>query len=235
MHNLQIRSNQKELLDSPNIPFDDIKVNLQELNIINKLLGGHSINCEGVTKILKAQTGKVQEPITICEIGCGGGDNLASLGQYLKNKHYRINFIGVDLKPECILYAQKQYSTLNCHWLVSDYRDIQFPIKPHIIFSSLFCHHFKDNDLIEQFMWMLDNSQYGFFINDLHRHIFSYYAIKILTQLFSNSYLAKNDAPISVLRGFKRKEIKKLFHAVNIDNFYIEWKWAFRYLALVIK
>jgi 2-polyprenyl-3-methyl-5-hydroxy-6-metoxy-1,4-benzoquinol methylase len=235
MPNFRIRSNKKELLDSPGIQFNDIKVNLQELNIINKFLGGHSINCEGVTKIIKSRAIKSEEPIIICEIGCGGGDNLASLNQYLKNKHYCVNFIGIDLKPECILYAQQQYPNLNCQWLVSDYRDSKFTVKPHIIFSSLFCHHFQDNELIEQFMWMRENSQYGFFINDLHRHIFSYYAIKILTQIFSNSYLAKNDAPISVLRGFKQRELQNIFRAASIDNFSIKWKWAFRYLGLIIK
>ena len=37
--NLRYRSNQKELLDRDDIPFEDIRRNMQELNVINALLG----------------------------------------------------------------------------------------------------------------------------------------------------------------------------------------------------
>ena len=41
--NLQKRSYKKELLDSDDIPFQDIKRNMQELNFINTWLGGHDV------------------------------------------------------------------------------------------------------------------------------------------------------------------------------------------------
>ena len=41
--NLRYRSGQKELLDNDTIPFEDIRRNMQELNTINKWLGGHNI------------------------------------------------------------------------------------------------------------------------------------------------------------------------------------------------
>jgi hypothetical protein len=79
---------------------------------------------------------------------------------------------------------------------------------------------------------MKENSNIGFFINDLHRHSLAYYSIKWLTALFSGSYLVKNDAPLSVARGFKKKEWDNIFKAAGISNYKIQWKWAFRYLIL---
>jgi hypothetical protein len=78
--------------------------------------------------------------------------------------------------------------------------------------------------------WMCTNAGLGFFINDLHRHFLAYYSIKILTGLFSKSYLVKNDAPLSVQRGFIKKEWEDLMHKSAIDNYSIQWKWAFRWL-----
>ena len=78
---------------------------------------------------------------------------------------------------------------------------------------------------------MRQNSRIGFFINDLHRHAIAYYAIKILTKLFSKSYLVKNDAPLSVQRGFKRKDWEQLFAKAGIENFQCKWRWAFRWLV----
>ena len=77
---------------------------------------------------------------------------------------------------------------------------------------------------------MKQKSSTGFFINDLQRHPFAYYSIKWITKLFSRSYLVKNDAPLSVARGFTKKEWKKIFNSAGINNFSIKWKWAFRYL-----
>lgn len=102
--------------------------------------------------------------------------------------------------------------------------------KPDIIFSSLFCHHFTDEELIEIIKWMHENSLSGFMINDLHRHPLAYYSIKLLTSIFSRSYLVKNDAPLSVLRGFRKKEWRNLFASVGINDESISWHWAFRHL-----
>ena len=54
-------------------------------------------------------------------------------------------------------------------------------------------------------------------------------------RLFSKSYLVKNDAPLSVLRGFKKNEWKNIFEKAGIKNYSIKWKWAFRYLIVVFK
>lgn len=225
--NLRERNYNKELLDSDNIPFEDVKKNMRELGIINTWLGGHRITISAAKKI---NTGKRE--ITICEIGCGGGDNLAAIAKVLSKK-ISIRFIGIDIKQECIDFAkQDPNNNYTVEWLTSDYRNISFTKKPDVIFSSLFCHHFTEHQLIEQLIWMKENSTVGFFINDLHRHPFAYYSIKLITSIFSNSYLVRNDAPLSVARGFKKKEWKNILSEAGINNYTIQWKWAFRHLIL---
>ena len=222
------RSYKKELLDDPNIPFEDIRLNMQELNTINRLLGGHGITISGFKQIL----GK-KKSITICEIGCGGGDNLAAIVKYCIKQHIEVNCIGIDLKSSCIEFAKHNpLLQKNTSWIISDFSLVKFKNKPDIIFSSLFCHHFTDLELIEQLKWMQENSLAGFFINDLHRNMIAYYSIKWLTQLFSSSYLVKNDAPLSVARGFKLMDWKNIGEAAQIKRIYIHWKWAFRYLLI---
>ena len=73
----------------------------------------------------------------------------------------------------------------------------------------------------------------GFFINDLQRHRLAYYAIKLLTQLFSSSYLVKNDAPLSVARGFVKAEWESILDEADVKKYTIQWKWAFRYLVII--
>jgi hypothetical protein len=79
--------------------------------------------------------------------------------------------------------------------------------------------------------WLQQNSNRGFFINDLHRHWLAYYLIKYITYFFSRSYLMKNDACLSVARGFRKNEWKKLLHEASITDYDIRWQWAFRFLV----
>jgi 2-polyprenyl-3-methyl-5-hydroxy-6-metoxy-1,4-benzoquinol methylase len=225
--NLRFRSYKKELLDEDDIPFEDIRRNMQELNTINTWLGGHNITLSGFKKLL----GK-KRSIHVCEIGCGDGNNLYQLYKWCEKSNVQFSSTGIDIKPECIETAKEDYNIENANWIVQDYKMVEFAAKPDIIFSSLFCHHFKDEELINQLQWMKENATSGFFINDLQRNWFAYYSIKIITKFFSSSYLVKNDAPLSVARGFYKNEWIALLTEAGLQDFTVEWKWAFRYLIL---
>mgnify|MGYP000871514053 FL=1 len=216
------RSRQKELLDNDDIPWLDIQQNLKELNFINTYLGGHGIILSGVSKWIENKS------LCIAEIGCGGGDNLHAIKKLLQQRKVKQQLIGIDIKKECIQFGQLQNPTFD--WICGDYKNAHFDAKPDIIFSSLFCHHFTDDELVEQIIWMKKHSVQGFFISDLHRHPLAYYSIKFLSRLFSKSYLLKHDAPLSVARSFVKNDWKHLFEKAGIQNYTIEWKWAFRYL-----
>lgn len=225
---LQHRSYQKELLDGDHIPLADIKRNMEELNAINTFLGGHAITVKGFASLI-GNRGK----ISVCEIGCGGGDNLVAIVKWCHKNKIEVNCIGIDLKEECIAVGREQKCLQGItQWIVSDYAQVTFSTPPDIIFSSLFCHHFTDKELILQLQWMEANCRAGFFINDLHRHWLAFHSIRLLTNFFSSSYLVKNDAPLSVARGFLKKEWMALCEQASIKHVIIEWKWAFRYLIM---
>lgn len=226
------RSSKTELLDRTDIPFEDIRKNMLELDTINKYLGGHAITIAGLKAVLSnsLKSRVTTQPLLVCEIGCGGGDNLRAIEQWCLKKNLSVRFIGIDLNKDCIQFARENNKLLDVEWIVSDYINIQFSTKPDIIFSSLFCHHFKEEALVTQLIWMQKNVVMGFFINDLQRHPLAYFSIKMLTYFFSKSYLVKNDAPLSVLRGFRKKEWEQLLEQAAIKNYALQWKWAFRWL-----
>jgi 2-polyprenyl-3-methyl-5-hydroxy-6-metoxy-1,4-benzoquinol methylase len=219
------RSYKKELLDGTDIPFGDIAKNMKELEFINAHLGGHAITIQGFKKLICNK-----KKVSVCEIGCGGGDNINKLDAFCINNKIEATFTGVDINAECIEFAKKNTKVNHVNFIVSDYKLTCFGNnKPDIIFSSLFCHHFTDDELIQMLQWMNKNSTLGFFINDLQRHPLAYNSIKYLTKFFSKSYLVKNDAPLTVLRGFTKQEWKNIFSKAAI-SYSIQWKWAFRFL-----
>jgi 2-polyprenyl-3-methyl-5-hydroxy-6-metoxy-1,4-benzoquinol methylase len=229
---MQKRSYQKELLDRTDIPFEDIKLNMQELDLINRRLGGHRINLTAIRKLLK---GKDDGPVKILEIGCGDGNNLRQIRDWAAKQKMKVELTGIDINPECIQYAQALKENYGINFICADYKEVQPAERPGIIFSSLFCHHFTDEEVIDILKWKNENSTLGFFINDLHRHPLAWLSIKHLTKVFSKSYLVKNDAPLSVARSFRKKEWEELLTAAGIEKWEIGWRWAFRWLVVVRK
>jgi 2-polyprenyl-3-methyl-5-hydroxy-6-metoxy-1,4-benzoquinol methylase len=220
------RSYEKEILDQDNIPFADIQQNMRELNFINTWLGGHRISILGLRQLLGGR-----HRIRICEIGCGGGDNLRVLSRYCRRHGIDTEVVGVDINPHCIKVASEKWEDGHAQWIPSDYRQVLFERrKPDIIFSSLFCHHFTDTELVSMIRWMENNSIAGWYINDLHRHPLAYHSIRWMTRWWSRSYLVKNDAPLSVLRGFTRTDWESILREAGIEAYRLKWKWAFRWL-----
>jgi SAM-dependent methyltransferase len=214
----------KELLDADDIPENDLFQNLKELNTINTLLGGHT------TTIKALQQFSFEKNVTyrIAELGCGGGDNLRVIHNYLSKRGIRFELTGIDLKKACITYAQNALKNQKgVRFIESDYLNVNDHFD--IVFSSLFTHHLNDVQFEQYLRWNETHTQIGFFINDLHRHPFAYFSIKWLTRFLSKSYLVKNDAPLSVLRGFKRKELETY---TSVFPLQIKWLWAFRWCVI---
>lgn len=224
------RSYELELLDAPDIPKKLLFRNLRELDIVNRLLGGHAITLSGIKKLVTDKN-KIYH---IIDIGCGGGDAMKQIAKWAQKNNYKVKLTGVDMNSDCIDFMKdscKEFSEID--GVVMDYRDyLKTNTSVDIIHCSLFCHHLKDDELTELFQFMNKYACVGFVINDLQRHWFAYYSIKFLTRLLNGSSLVQNDAPLSVLRGFRKNELENLLKKSDVKNVSINWKWAFRYLIL---
>lgn len=225
------RSSQAELLDAAEIPTNQLHRNLFELDIINRYLGGHRATLKALS-LLNLQP---NQTYNILDIGCGGGDTLKAIAIWARSHQLSVSLTGVDLKSDCITYARlhcKDFPEIK--FIQSDYRNL---FNEHqsvdIIVQSLFCHHLNNNELVELMRWGHVHARIASIINDLHRHPFAYYSIKWITGLFSSSHLVKNDAPISVLRGFSRANWLTLFTDAGITKAQLHWYWAFRWVCIL--
>ena len=222
------RSTQKELLDQEEIPSKDLYQNLKELDFINHWLGGYNISFSALKKILK-RAGSY----TLVDIGCGGGDTLKRISQWNKKKGFDLDLYGIDLKPVCITYANEHLKDESVTFICDDYRNVFSHIKSvDIIHACLFCHHLSEQQLVGLVQFALENKTI-LVINDLERNPFAYYSIRILTRLFSSSYLVKNDAPLSVLRGFKKRDWQVILEKSGAQKYSVHNKWAFRHEVIV--
>ena len=225
---LKYRSDKNELLDGDHIPHEDLFQNLKELDTINTLLGGYKISLSALNTVIQNE-----KPYTLVDIGCGGGDTLKYIFKWNKNAKKNISLVGIDIKPVCIKYATSNTAALPIRYICDDYRCLyKHESSVDIIHASLFCHHLTEEQLIELVKFALKHKAI-LIVNDLERNPIAYFSIKWLTQLFSKSYLVKNDAPLSVARGFKKREWEVILSKAGAINFTIKNKWAFRHQVIV--
>ncbi len=226
------RSSEKEFLDDSSLNTQDLYQNLSELDSINKFTGGYRASIKGLKFLLSKKPG-IQ---SILDIGFGGGDSILQLNKFAGKNKIKIFFYGVDLKSDCFNYAiQRLAHFRNVKLLCSDYKNIQPELykKTDVIHCSLFLHHLEEAEIINLFQTARAYNCI-LLINDLHRNKIAYHGIKFLTGVFSKSWLVKNDAPISVKRGFNKKELETMLKKAGFTNYFVKWHFAFRYIAIAI-
>ena len=228
--NLTYRSREEELLDQPGIPAADLRRNLDELDTINRWLGGHRATLVGLQKLMTDPS----KTYRIIDFGCGGGDTLREIHTWAIRKGLKVHLTGLDFLPHAIEHAKETCAGIpDMEWVCTDFRAFEPEVKYDIAICSLFCHHFYDDSLTELLQKMRSVATHVVVINDLHRHWFAWFGIALLTTLFSRSHLVKNDAKLSVAKGFLRSEWEQFFRQTGISSYRIHWIWAFRHLILL--
>jgi 2-polyprenyl-3-methyl-5-hydroxy-6-metoxy-1,4-benzoquinol methylase len=225
------RSTLLEIMDETDIPREDIRIALREIEAINIRLGGYGV----VTEALE-QLDMKDEPIAILDVGCGGGDMLRKIAEWAKKKNIKVQLTGIDLNADIIEFAEERstgyditYKTLNV------FDDALMNERADVTTASLFCHHFEKEALVQILKRMHTLAKKAVVINDLHRHWFAYYAISVLTYLFAKARLVRYDARLSVARAFTRKDLEETLQAAGITNYTLKWRWAWRWQLIIRK
>lgn len=226
--NLRKRSTEKEIMDDFNMVGPLLQNSLDKLAWINHWLGGNIVTLNGLKKLIKGIP-EGQE-IKIIDLGCGNGDMLRDVARYARKKNLNIRLIGIDANQFTVDYARK---------LSTDYPEISYlkefipspafsDLEYDVILSTLFFHHFTDDEILISLKEIISKAKIGVVINDLHRHEWAIFLFNILT-LFIPNPMIRTDGLTSIRRGFKRSDLKAYENELGLKDSQISWKWAFRF------
>ncbi|PKV51316.1 ubiquinone/menaquinone biosynthesis C-methylase UbiE [Aquimarina sp. MAR_2010_214] len=231
--NLQHRSNEVELMDNPEVEEKALQLALSDISRANKWLGGNAITINAVHRLVRNQN-PLQE-ITILDLGCGDGEMLRAVADSFRKEKKNTKLVGIDLNSKCLDQAIK---------LSTSYPEISFFNKDilemegsefscDIIICTLTLHHLRDEEIKKVLKKAVDLARTAVVINDLHRSTLAYYLFKVFSFFFIKGYVAKNDGLVSIKRGFKKQELLYFAKALHLQEYKIDWKWAFRYRWVV--
>jgi ubiquinone/menaquinone biosynthesis C-methylase UbiE len=227
------RSQASEIMDDLQCSGEVVHQTLRELDFINHWLGGNQVTLKGLRLLMKDQN--KNESLHIADLGCGSGEMLKLIHQELKPTYPNIRLTGIDANPNIIAFAEKHCGGIpNIQLKTEDIFNPDFQKHPFdIVIATLFLHHFTYEQLVKIFRTLKSHTRIGVVVNDLHRHPLAFYSIKLLTWLFSRSAMVKYDAPLSVLRGFRKVEIERILAEAGITRYSLSWRWAFRWQLII--
>jgi len=233
--NTKYRSDESEIMDDFELEGGVLRDALDKIAKINQFLGGNQLTLRGVQKLIKSQI-KTNE-ITIVDVGCGNGDMLRTLADYGTKNNFIFRLIGIDANDFTINYARelsKEYANISfqCQDIFNEsFKEVNYDI----VLCTLTLHHFKDDEILKLMTVFKANSTIGIVINDLHRSAVSYRLFQLVCYLFRLNSMSRQDGLTSILRGFKKEELVYFSKKLKLNNYKIQWKWAFRYQWIIEK
>lgn len=228
MMKLSQRSYEKELLDlgSSNYTKEEYEDCLDQLGRIGRFLGGDKATLKTLLRIAK--------PLSILDVGCGGGQFTLELAK----QNPQAQVMGIDISPEAIEFAQKQtgVTTLkNLKFEVCPSEELPFQNSFDVVTSTLVCHHLNDDQLIQFLKRSYQIAKKSIILNDLHRHWLAYSGFLFIAKLFFPNRLIVHDGLLSIKRAFKKQDWVNYLTAAEIplEHCSITWHWAFRWVVCI--
>ena len=142
---------------------------------------------------------------------------------------YKFKLIGIDANQDSIQYATllslgvKNITYRQMNIFSDEFKELEYDIA----LSTLFLHHLNDKEILEKVNLLSGQARIGIVVNDLHRNKLAYFLFNIIS-FFINNKIIRNDGLVSILRGFKKRELEQFANQLQIKSD-INWKWAFRY------
>lgn len=226
------------MIDSPAaISPTEMAVTLHELRLVNRWLGGTSACLDEVKPWIEriARQQGANQPVRVLDFGSGSADIPEAIVRWSRRKGLLVRVTAVDFNFAVCQVAKRRLSSMPEIDVVQG-DVLQPPIQRRafdIVLCSAFLHHFSDAQIPSILRDLQEQAKRVVSINDLHRHRLAYAGIRLLTALLSRSQAVRHDGPLSVLKGFRRRELEELLRQSGADAGRIRRRWAFRWVITI--
>ena len=190
------------MLDAEHLDLLELRRNLREMAMLNRLPGGIGASVRAVERLLGAQT-----EATVLDVGTGSGD----FARRLRRRRH-VEVIASDVRPEVLEIAARNLAGTNHVTLLNaDARDIPLADgEVDVAHASLLMHHFDPDDAVRAFAEMRRVARLGVVINDLRRGLLPFAMTATAVLALSRGTYTRHDGVLSARRAYTLAELDTL-------------------------
>ncbi|HEY7526950.1 MAG TPA: methyltransferase domain-containing protein [Candidatus Limnocylindria bacterium] len=199
---LSTRSSELELLDGPELDPVELRVNLREMAMLNRLPGGVTAS---VRAVLGALDGRPDA--TVLDIGAGSGD----FGRRLALER-QVRILVGDARAEVLAIARHTLArTDGVEFLEADVTALPLPDGAvDVVHASLLLHHLEPPAVVSAFREMRRVAREAVVVNDLRRGRLAYLLAVAPVMAFARGRYTRVDGPASARRAYTLHELDAL-------------------------
>ncbi|HMF56541.1 MAG TPA: methyltransferase domain-containing protein [Pyrinomonadaceae bacterium] len=221
------RSYELEHLDKGDYTAEEYEGCLVELRKINEWLGDAS----ALRRTLLPEIERAGlKSFSVLDVGAGSGELLRVVAGWAHETGKGAHLVGLELNARsarAILEESREFpeiSSVRGDALRLPFNDNQFDYA----ICSLFTHHFKDNGVVAVLSELARVARRRIFVIDLHRHPLAFLLYTTVGHLFLHNRLIREDGALSILRGFRPRELNALAQQALLRDVQVERRFPFR-------
>lgn len=230
---LRHRADEAELMDDLSTGGTELREALRQLRLLNRIFVAAAPTLHGVKRLWE-KAGKPGS-LSILDIGAGSGDVNGQLLRWADEQGIGLVIWLVDVTEEACEEAMLFYQN---EPRVQVRRGNLFALPDgcaDIVTGTQFVHHFAEEELPHAVASMLKAARLGVVINDIHRHWLAWAAVWLTTRIISSNRYILHDGPLSVAKGFRAEDWKRLGQKLELPAMYCKWRPLFRYAVVISK
>lgn len=221
------RSVELEHIDIGDYTAEEYEGCLVELQRVNRWLGDATALKNSLLKEIERLN---LRSFSVVDVGAGSGELLRVIAGWARNHGRRARLAGVELNARSTsAMAEQSTSFPEITAIRGDafrlpFLDNQFDYA----MSSLFTHHFENQEMVAILRELGRVARRGVFVIDLHRHPIAYYFYTTIGRLILHNRLLREDGALSILRSFTPAELTSLAQCAGLENARVKRHFPYR-------
>jgi ubiquinone/menaquinone biosynthesis C-methylase UbiE len=199
MNTLHARAVAHEYLDEPTLDATELRINLREMAMLNRLPGGVGDSVRAVSGALDGRS----HP-TVLDIGAGAGDFARRL---LRER--RATVLVADVRPEVLAVTRRNLANTNgVKFLRADVRALPLADDAvDVVHASLLLHHLDPRDAVIALREMRRVARDAVVINDLRRGRLAFLMAAAPVLAYARGRYTRHDGVLSARRAYTLAEL----------------------------
>jgi 2-polyprenyl-3-methyl-5-hydroxy-6-metoxy-1,4-benzoquinol methylase len=194
-----------EMMDQPDCDPDRLDATFRSFGSVNRLLSGwNRVYRKEIRPILRSMPS--QKPVTLLDVGCGGGDVLLALVSRARREGFEVEGVGVDPDPRAIRFARNRQLE---HIRFVEGRLEDTVLEGDIIISNHVLHHLADPEVTEMLNRTRERARRAVLHNDISRSWTALVLFQLLRPFYPGSFICA-DGTRSIRRSFRPEELREL-------------------------